>query len=502
MDIKQKLKRLRNGASPKILDIFSGCGGLSVGLKLAGFTPVGGLDIDAGAMDSWWYNLRPDLAGGLKAAPSFDITAIDPTDFFNRLSIPKEDRSIDVLCGGPPCQAYSRIGKAKLRSLGGAKADLEDARGELYQEFLRFVRVLQPLVILMENVPDSLNYGGRSIPDEVCEALSGRKYGYRANWTILNAARYGVPQFRERVILLAFHESLGIDPSFPSPTNSIKESSNTRKRTKGLSPNDGKKADQAVGRFYIAPGVPKGSVPEAITVEEALGDLPRICALDSLKSNRPPGSADLAQILPYAAVETEIPYQRLMRHWPGFETRKWVSGNMVRNTARDFPIFARMVEGDKYPEALKIAESLLLDRIKAEEAKLGRKLTKPELKKARSLTVPPYSDDKFEEKWLMLHRNRPSHTVVAHLQRDTYSHIHYDVSQARAISVREAARLQSFPDGFRFHGAIGNAFEQIGNAVPPLVAASIGTHIAGLMRAPSSTGVARGSHSMVTMPSH
>jgi len=71
----------------------------------------------------------------------------------------------------------------------------------------------------------------------------------------------------------------------------------------------------------------------------------------------------------------------------------------------------------------------------------------------------------------------PSHTVVAHLSVDTYSHIHYDASQARAITVREAARLQSFPDGFLFPGNMGQAYKQIGNAVPPLLAFRIGEHI-------------------------
>ncbi len=81
--------------------------------------------------------------------------------------------------------------------------------------------------------------------------------------------------------------------------------------------------------------------------------------------------------------------------------------------------------------------------------------------------VPPYDPTKFPNKWRKLERDFPSRTLLAHLSHDTYSHIHYDSEQARTISVREAARLQSFPDGFEFCGAMNAAFGQIGNAVPP-----------------------------------
>ena len=87
--------------------------------------------------------------------------------------------------------------------------------------------------------------------------------------------------------------------------------------------------------------------------------------------------------------------------------------------------------------------------------------------------MPPYRDDGFPDKWRKLIPDQPSWTVTAHLGRDTYSHIHYDSSQARTISVREAARLQSFPDGFEYCGAMNAAFGQIGNAVPPVMAGAL-----------------------------
>jgi DNA (cytosine-5)-methyltransferase 1 len=87
--------------------------------------------------------------------------------------------------------------------------------------------------------------------------------------------------------------------------------------------------------------------------------------------------------------------------------------------------------------------------------------------------VPPYDPGKFPNKWWKLDPLKPSRTLTAHMGKDTYSHIHFDNKQSRTISVREAARLQSFPDGFRFAGAMNAAFRQIGNAVPPLLALAV-----------------------------
>ena len=88
--------------------------------------------------------------------------------------------------------------------------------------------------------------------------------------------------------------------------------------------------------------------------------------------------------------------------------------------------------------------------------------------------MPPYDPGKFPNKWRKMEADEPARTLMAHLGKDGYSHIHYDSAQARTISVREAARLQSFPDGFRFEGTMNPAFRQIGNAVPPLLAKAIG----------------------------
>jgi len=100
-----------------------------------------------------------------------------------------------------------------------------------------------------------------------------------------------------------------------------------------------------------------------------------------------------------------------------------------------------------------------------------------EYQELKSSIVPPYDAGKFPNKWRKISRDQPVRTIMAHLSKDGYSHIHYDDGQARTISVREAARLQSFPDGFVFAGAMNQAFRQIGNAVPPLMAKAIATEM-------------------------
>src|SRR5205085_11711606 len=96
--------------------------------------------------------------------------------------------------------------------------------------------------------------------------------------------------------------------------------------------------------------------------------------------------------------------------------------------------------------------------------------------------VPPYDPTKFPNRWWKLKANRPVRTLTAHIGKDTYSHIHYDSKQGRVITVREAARLQSFPDGFVFSGTMNPAFRQIGNAVPPIMARALAIELVHTVR--------------------
>ncbi len=187
--------------------------------------------------------------------------------------------------------------------------------------------------------------------------------------------------------------------------------------------------------------------------------------------------------LPYRYNDELTPFQRQMRNWVGFKAGTEVAGNVVRVTPRDFPIFREMPSGCDYPRALEIAEALFEARLAAEAVKPRKGGARwAEIRKA---SVPPYYPGKFPNKWWKLDPEIPSRTLTAHMGKDTYSHIHWDSRQQRTLSVREAARLQSFPDGFIFAGAMNAAFRQIGNAVPPLLGFAVMSRLkADLMRKP------------------
>ncbi len=434
------------------------------------------MDSDIPSVESWYYNLRRGYMRSVGSRPAWDIRGLAPGEFFREVGTEDAMADIDVICGGPPCQAYSRIGKAKLKSLSGKSADVDDHRGSLFHELLRYVSDLNPLAVLMENVPGSCNYGGACIPEDICDALA--EMGYDVAWTLLDASEYGVPQFRQRVIIQAIHGSTGITPSFPLPSHRIPPATLARSvsgRAEGMF----NRTLEGEYRHFVRPACAEPIAPAVLTVGDALSDLPRITPLALVRGASI--SQDVNVLQPYNTNPRNA-YQQHMRTWAGFGTSGWVTGNTIRNTARDFATFALMAEGDQYPKAHALASHRAEAALREEERRIGRTLSTAEASVIRRSIVPPYSVDKFDSKWTKLNQDRPSHTVVAHLQFDTYSHIHYDSTQARAISVREAARLQSFPDGFRFMGSMGDAFRQIGNAVPPLLARSLGTALLRTLR--------------------
>lgn len=174
------------------------------------------------------------------------------------------------------------------------------------------------------------------------------------------------------------------------------------------------------------------------------------------------------------SLNTEIPYktkaqnkfQKAMRMWYG-KDGFGVTANAFRKNKRDFPIFEKMKQGDNYIDASKIADKLFNEEVKL----FGYPENSSEYIKLKNKMIPKYDRNKFENKWKRLDETKPSHTLVAHLQKDTYSHIH--PWEPRGITVREAARIQSFPDDFFFDCSMGDAYKQIGNAVPPLLALAV-----------------------------
>jgi len=479
--IRQKIARIKAGGSPRVLDLFAGCGGLSLGFHRAGFKLAAAVELDPFAAASHGRNFHD---GDARHSQARDITDLAPHALAAQLDLGPVASAIDVLVGGPPCQAFARVGRSKLREIDAhPQAFKHDPRARLYLEYLRYVEEFQPLAILMENVPDVLNHGGQNIAEEICQVLEPK--GYVARYTLLNAAFYGVPQMRERMFLIGYRRELDLDVVFPPPTHWVDLPSGYEgSRSVALKLLSGVGLDSDVFD-YVEPPEARRNLSPAVTAEQAIGDLPRIDARKELRSGElKRGAKRLDQPLFYDRRRKLTDYAVQMKTWPGFKAPEALTDHVIRYLPRDYELFARLNPGDQYPEAWQHAQDMLTEHLA--ELRSGGKMIREgsaEYNRLRDSIVPPYDVGKFPNKWRKMWSDQPARTLMAHLGKDGYSHIHYDSSQARTISVREAARLQSFPDGFSFCGTMNPAFRQIGNAVPPLMATALATTIARALKA-------------------
>lgn len=430
---------------PKIIDLFSGCGGLALGFEKAGFEVVAGIELMPEACKTIATNLCWRY-GKEENHLCADITQIEGDIFKDKFG---EEGCIVI--GGPPCQAYSLAGRGKLKSLGEDRINTNDARGYLYQDFLRFAFSLNANAVVMENVPESTNYGDKNIPELVCKDLENNDYD--AYWTVLNAADYGVPQKRERIFVIAIKKNLNKKIDLPIPTNRSPLGEITQYQKRFAATNE--------FHYFKKTIVPPKDRPAWVTAKDALNDLPSLFPTPKSIYRSQPLNIDT----PYKSLPQNT-FQKEMRTWFG-EDAKAVSANAFRKNERDFEIFDKMDPGANYTKASAIAE----ERFKKEASMFGYEKGSAAYLQLRDKMVPPYTTDAFENKWFRLDPEKPSPTLVAHLSKDTYSHIH--PWEPRGISVREAARLQSFPDDFYFNCSMSDAFKQIGNAVPPLLAYNI-----------------------------
>ncbi|SIS90211.1 DNA cytosine methyltransferase [Salimicrobium salexigens] len=437
-------KYLSHKSDISVIDLFSGCGGMALGFGLQNFHIAESVELDPAACRTANYNLHIK-SNSKSSACNFDVKNYS-------FSVSEKPESKVVTIGGPPCQAYSNIGKAKIRSLGEDRFGLNDSRAFLYEEFLRVALDASSDFIVMENVPEAVNFFGKNLGEEVCAELEKR--GYRTFWTILNAADYGVPQVRERLFVFAAKEKYG-EPYLPEPV--------CQRPDRGFkTPNEKRFKTFLNYSFFKEPKQPSKAAPLWVTAGEAVSDLPSLFK-----------SAD--SIYQYYKSNVRLPYESSPLNYFQNKMREntrgaaYVSGNSFRYTARDFRIFEEMNWGDDFRQAFDIADNLF--RKEAARKNITKKNNPEEYNLLRKKFVPPYDREKFHSKWKKLHPGKPSHTLVAHLGTDTYSHIH--PYEPRGISIREAARLQSFPDDFMFHGSMGDAYRQIGNAVPPLLSEAI-----------------------------
>jgi len=372
------------------IDLFSGCGGLTLGFLLAGFRPIAAIDDNREAVDS--HRLNFDRYGCVSTRA--DLRTFGPQKLMTLVKGLRGTHTVDLLLGGPPCQGWSRAGRGKLKSLGIPTDHWEgDRRNILFKRFVAYVAFLEPKYFVMENVPGMLSHRGNDVTRQVMRAFS--RVGYSTAMYPLDAVDFGVPQRRTRLFFIGARRASRLPIE-----NLIQPSAKLNLYHRGA---------------YI-------ERPWHLTVRDALGDLPRL------------GVNHRFEIALYERSRGRPPlYSTVMR--------AGMNGLLRDHVTR--------LHGDQDREAFR----QLRPRMKYQQLDDALKR---------------YRDDIFKDKYRKLGWDDPAGTVTAHLSHDCYTHIHPE--QLRTISPREAARLQSFPDGFQFCGNIGDRFRQIGNAVPPLLA--------------------------------
>ena len=357
------------------VDLFSGAGGLSLGLEQAGWTVAASVDHDPKALKTHEHN----FAG---VALSTDMSDSQAVGQLIDLIQPLE---IDLIGGGPPCQPFSRAGRSKIRSLvADGRRDAHDQRRELWRSFVQIALAVRPRAILMENVPDMALSDDFRVVRRIVEDFETA--GYSTQIRLVDAWLYGVPQHRKRLIVLARRDT---------------------------------------GQFTWPSPVP------LTTLAQAIRDLPPL--LDSTGGRR----------LSYEPKE-QSPFAVTMREGsePGV-----VHDHMTRPVrADDRDVFAMMNSTTLYSSI---------------PAQMRR-----------------YKADTFDDKYKRLGWDTLSRSITAHIAKDGYWYIHPE--EQRTLTVREAARVQTFPDRFRFAGTRSDAFRQIGNAVPPMLGQAAATALAPL----------------------
>lgn len=388
-------KLFDNIGGPTAIDLFSGAGGITLGLLQAGFDVRLGADISPACALTHRRNfpaipfLNCDIAQ-LKAAELLKVAEIGKGE-------------LDLLIGGPPCQGFSILGRR----------DIDDERNGLFGQFLRIAFQIRPKCIVIENVPGLATLDGGALLSQIGEAFS--RAGYTAECAELLAAQYGVPQMRWRMIFIAWRNDTELKGGFPIPTHG-------RRGIGDLVPNRTISKEDAAG---------------FLTIRDAISDLPAIC------------SGELGE--EYSGMP-QTPYQKAMR--------KGLRGSILYNHY-----------------APKLSE-LNLKRISClkpgdDWRNLPRNLLPPGMQRALRKD--------HTRRYRRMIWEGVARSIITRF-RDPKSGEYIHPEQCRTISIREAARIQSFPDWFEFLGGYSDQYEQVGNAVPPLLSKALGLAIRQTMR--------------------
>jgi DNA (cytosine-5)-methyltransferase 1 len=401
------------------IDLFAGAGGLSEGFIRAGFSPIAHVEMNKDACDTiktrtayhWlkenkktriyndylksetknkeelWKNVPEHL---INSVINKEISENTLPEIFKAIDKELNGGKVDLIIGGPPCQAYSIVGRARK--------DMEsDPRNHLYKHYVQFLEKYNPNMFVFENVPGILSAKNGEYLNKIFKAVKNAGYEVAIPpKNHLNAKDFGVLQDRKRVIIIGWKKELNLKyPAFETTEHSF----------------------------------------------QILKDL--FSDLKPLKN----GQGTLNAVA-YAKPTTAYLKQTNIRNGLDFVTQ-----HIVRpNNDNDLEIY----------------------QIAIEKWNNGKRLNYSELPKR---LIKHTNTDSFVNRFQVVNGKGVSHTVVAHIAMDGHYYIHPDKKQNRSISVREAARIQSFPDDYFFEGSRTAAFKQIGNAVPPLMAQKIAEKI-------------------------
>lgn len=365
----------------KMIDLFCGCGGLSLGLEQAGFSLIFASDIDPVCTSTFLYN---------RNLPEDRMFVGDIADLnINYENYHSLFEDVDLVCGGPPCQGFSMANRQRL---------IDDPRNSLYKEYLVFLSKVRPKFFIMENVKGMLNKI-EEINDDIKRILGE---DYNVSYAVLNARNFGVPQNRERLILIG--NRIGID-----------------------------------SKKIIENIIAKGEGIPSFTLYDAIGDLPELKP-NRIRNNSKAENKDVG----YFKIKYEYKKTPFYSFINENRNAEFLYNHKNRyNNDRDIEIFRRLPQG---------ANSL-----------------HPSIE-----DIMPYKNRNgiFKDKYFKLRYDDVCKTITSHMKFDCNMYIH--PTQARGLSPREAARIQTFPDDFVFCGPQNSWYKQIGNAVPVKLAEVIG----------------------------
>lgn len=362
----------------RMIDLFCGAGGLSLGFTQEGFITSLANDIQECCVDTYAHN-HPET-------PRDHIVLGDIREIVDNIEVLLPSEGVDIVVGGPPCQGFSEANRQRL---------IDDPRNKLYRNFVQVVAKARPPFFVMENVK-----GMSKVKQQVIDDFSA--IGYRTSARVLNAKDFGVPQNRERLIYIG--NRIGVD-------------------------------NESIFDEIVSYG---DTVPNYV-LYDAISDLRPLKALRE-KNATETGSHESGYLIERKSNTFSSAYVTLINQG---RTIQITCNHKARyNNDRDIEIFGRMLPGDKSDDP-KIAD------------------------------IMPYKTRSgiFKDKYCKLEPDKVCKTITAHMKFDCNMYIH--PTQARGLTPREAARVQSYPDDYFFRGSYTKTYMQIGNSVPPLLGRAI-----------------------------